>query len=167
MREGSPRVVTDVDLTIPALQEVISHWTSVACERSRAKGIPVSDCFELYLRPEGTSKCHYYFADHRAQVIFWIDPVPIDDLKFEVYTSSAFHLSETRFLSTTSILRHNTDTGSVLFFRGHLGTGLREMYWSHVEHFPAHHVPRMSLEMDKLMDYFIFAQAGWFFLQCT
>ncbi len=101
VQEGGPRVVTDVDLTIPALQEVISHWTSVACERSKAKGIQISDSFELYLRPEGPKKCHYYFADHSAQVIFWVDPVPIDDLKFEVHTSSALHLSENHFLSAT------------------------------------------------------------------
>ncbi|KAJ3489249.1 hypothetical protein NLI96_g2246 [Meripilus lineatus] len=133
VKEGDLRVVTDVKLgaNTDLTRESVTRWTDVVRNAAKNSGVALMPSSELYLRPDGGECCHYYLVDHRLQVIFWVQHIPIGDLSLEVRTSS----------------------------RKHLRTALKEMYWQHVEQFPSHEVPEICLEVDTLLQLCLFAQA--------
>lgn len=149
IHKGAPSIVSDADLGVDGSQELINYWTGIACDKAKGLGIPLSDSTELYLRMDA-GKCNYYFADHEYQIIFWLDPVAVDDLNLEACASSPSHLRKYCALCFL-----------IPLLSSHLAeSGLRELYWLHVEQFPAHPATKLSLGMDKLMEHYIYAKAG-------
>ena len=111
MRVGIPCILTDIDLRVPALAASITSWAKIACENAKAKGIILQSSSELYLRPIGPNRCYYYFADHSAQVVFWADTIPIEQLDLEVWTESPNHLRE----SSLGTSERSKDPAQTLF----------------------------------------------------
>ncbi|EIW81953.1 hypothetical protein CONPUDRAFT_152845 [Coniophora puteana RWD-64-598 SS2] len=75
-------------------------------------------------------KCGYYFVDHTARCLFWLDPVDISPLCENV----------------TDITR-----------KSHIALALESQYWQHCEYFPAHRpiVPSVTYELKGMINHAI------------
>ena len=79
-RHTKDKVVTESDITKPSTRKIIEYASKTLFQE---KGLIDSEV-ELYfvLDPHLQGICHYYFADHAAQRVFWPDNVDPLDYEF-------------------------------------------------------------------------------------
>ncbi|TEB18540.1 hypothetical protein FA13DRAFT_1648550 [Coprinellus micaceus] len=106
--DSSLRVVTDSYLYKPEVAEKLVSWVQIIEKEAEALNFNVSESVELYVQLEDED-CNYYFADHVARTLFWLDD----------YETSALGL-----LPVVS--------------PSHLKLQLEEHYWTHVEYHSMH-----------------------------
>ncbi|KAI0078373.1 hypothetical protein K474DRAFT_1706587 [Panus rudis PR-1116 ss-1] len=134
--ERNPRVITEASMLSTETQDCIEHFIGIIRKMLDDRQIIPSTSTELFLdlvaaeeTAEGTRCCRYYFADHNTRTLFWLDPVNSADLGI---------------LETAS--------------EEQLKWGLEELYWNHVEFYPSHYAPGLTLSLDELEHIFIQAE---------
>jgi len=86
------RVVTESYLYNSVTAENTSAWVIEVEERASKKGFTFTDRTELFLELDGND-CNYYFVDHGARMLFWIDIYSTSELGISPVASSS-HLSK-------------------------------------------------------------------------
>ena len=69
---SSLRVVTDSYLYKPEVAEKLVSWVQIIEKDAEAMNFSISESVELYVQLEDED-CNYYFADHVARTLFWLD----------------------------------------------------------------------------------------------
>jgi len=95
-RNSGLRVVTESYLYNPLNAETISAWLIEVEERASKKGFAFTEHTELFLQLDGND-CNYYFVDHGARTLFWLDAYDTSELGILPVVSSS-HLSKPNFL---------------------------------------------------------------------
>jgi len=75
--------------------ETISAWVIEIEERASKKGFTFTQHTELFLQLDGND-CNYYFVDHGARMLFWLDAYDTSELGILPVVSSS-HLSKRDF----------------------------------------------------------------------
>jgi len=70
----------------------ISAWVIEIEERASEESFAVTDDTELFLELDGND-CNYYFVDHGARTLFWLDACDTSELGILPVVSSS-HLSK-------------------------------------------------------------------------
>ncbi|EAU89451.2 hypothetical protein CC1G_07677 [Coprinopsis cinerea okayama7 len=107
-RNAQLRVVTDSYLYDQSVVDKLLPWITRVEKMVEDKAFTLDDSMELYVQMEGED-CNYYFADHAARAIFWLE---------------SFETSEVGLLPVVS--------------DSHLKLQLEEQYWVHLEYFSMH-----------------------------
>ncbi|KAF6764333.1 hypothetical protein DFP72DRAFT_420556 [Ephemerocybe angulata] len=110
VRSGPIRVVTDSYLYKSEVSDKIVSWVQIIEKEAASKGFSLTETVELYVQLEDED-CNYYFADHAARTLFWLDD---------------YDTSELGLLPVVS--------------PSHLKLQLEEHYWTHVEYHCMHAV---------------------------
>ncbi|KAI0801229.1 hypothetical protein C8Q74DRAFT_1400073 [Fomes fomentarius] len=124
--EGSPyyvnhtkHIVTDDPIRREEICKKITSWQQQLEVHVNVEGLQMPEDYEYYITVDPKSdRCKYYFVDHTAQVVFWleeIDPERHDSLNLPLVCSP-------------SVMKYV----------------LQEQYWCHCEYFPHHPVPLAS-----------------------
>jgi len=91
--------------------EKITAWIHRIHKETSSKGTYVSESAELFLQLEGED-CWYYFADHTARTLFWLDDYVASDLGLLKVVSES-----------------------------NMKYQLEEQYWTHVDYHCMHKIP--------------------------
>jgi len=114
-----------------AVQEKMVEWIDEIEDFAAAREFHLTETTELMLRPsDDLSFCRYYLVDHASRVQMWFDEVTTDVLGIRSAVSEA-----------------------------HLRYAFEELYWSHVEQFPAHEAAGFNLLLDDLLDVLLHGRA--------
>lgn len=82
------RVVTDAPMYRQDVCARVLHFAAVVSKIVQAKGYNLPETAEVYLGPDETGKtCIYYFADHAAHSLFWLDPIESYELDIQCHFS--------------------------------------------------------------------------------
>ena len=84
--------MTESYLYNPVTAETIFAWVIEVEERASKKGFAFTDHTELFLELDGND-CNYYFVDHGARTLFWLDTYDTSELGILPVVSSS-HLSK-------------------------------------------------------------------------
>ncbi|RXW16482.1 hypothetical protein EST38_g9372 [Candolleomyces aberdarensis] len=103
VRDGSIRVVTDSYLYKSEIADKIVSWVQHIEKEAESKAFTFPDSIELYVQLE-EEDCNYYFADHAARTLFWLEDYDTTELGLLPVVSPS-----------------------------HLKIQLEEQYWGHVE----------------------------------
>ncbi|KAG6906814.1 hypothetical protein DXG01_011998 [Tephrocybe rancida] len=127
---ATPRVVTEANLHDPKIFEKVEYWAHVVENLlSESLDIVLSNDVELFLQIE-ENDCAYYFVDHQSQTTFWLDTLDTDEIGIPPVASPS-----------------------------HLRIALQELYWTHVEYFPAHLACLAPRALEELIGVFTHGQA--------
>jgi len=91
-RNSGLRVVTESYLYNPVTAENIFAWVMEVEEQAAKRGFAFTDNMELFLQLDGDD-CDYYFVDHCARTLFWLDAYDTSELGILPVVSSS-HLSK-------------------------------------------------------------------------
>jgi hypothetical protein len=83
------------------IADKIVSWVQHIEKEAESKGFALSDTVELYVQLE-EGDCNYYFADHAARTLFWLDDYDTTELGLLPVVSPS-HLS--KYLGTPSLFR--------------------------------------------------------------
>ncbi|KAF9225806.1 hypothetical protein BS17DRAFT_777724 [Gyrodon lividus] len=116
-------VVTEANLDDAETQGQIFDCLKLVKKELQCHKIRVPPRCELFLElGDDHTLCNYYFVDHAAKGLFWLEDLGTDLLDIPAAMSPS-----------------------------HLEQGLERLYWVHVEFFPMHHEPH-ELEFSQIVD---------------
>ncbi|KIJ57744.1 hypothetical protein HYDPIDRAFT_190989, partial [Hydnomerulius pinastri MD-312] len=129
---GKLEVVTEANVNDPGTARRVLDWLELVEAQLKEHDITIPPSCELFLElAEDQPCCNYYFVDHTARALFWLEDVATDLLDVPAVVS-----------------------------RSHLEQGLERLYWVHVEFFPMHHKGVFPPEVvDNLYDVISHGQA--------
>ncbi|CCM03273.1 uncharacterized protein FIBRA_05401 [Fibroporia radiculosa] len=129
--QTSLRIVTEVQLYDPDVQEKIQYWIAIFNDRLTASAVQLPESTELFLElDDAAESCLYYLVDYNTRVEFWIEKVSAEDLNLPPAASDS-----------------------------HMRLALEEHYWVHIDRFPCHRCEEVKLMRDELISIFIHARA--------
>ncbi|KIJ11744.1 hypothetical protein PAXINDRAFT_15450 [Paxillus involutus ATCC 200175] len=104
-------VVTEANLEDAETEQAILGYVKLVQKELQCHDIKVPPRCELFLELEDDrTQCNYYFVDHAAKGLFWLEELGTESLDISAAMSPS-----------------------------HLEGGLERLYWVHVEFFPMHH----------------------------
>ena len=122
-----------------AAQEEFLSWVATIQNILKMQDISLPGSTEIYLDPEDEEeKCSYYIVDHTLKSLSWLDSVDTDDIGLRPAVSEE-HLGMFRICVSCSLL-----------IRVISGFALEELYWNHLEYYPAHDCGNLDLRMHLL-----------------
>ena len=84
------RIITDAHMYRQSVCERVVHFATVVAMIIQAKGYAFPETIEVYLGPDESGRtCSYYFADHVAHSLFWLEPVESYELGIQCHFSMA------------------------------------------------------------------------------
>lgn len=98
------RVVAEMLLLRPNVQELIEHWTQHVVALIQSTETKIPNTAELFLNATSMEQCLYYFVDHATKTIFWLEDVDTCEILREAYVESETHLRK-YFLWTACLIR--------------------------------------------------------------
>ncbi|KAI0064358.1 hypothetical protein BV25DRAFT_1823342 [Artomyces pyxidatus] len=129
-RRSGLAIVTEADMSRPAVLDLLNSWVSVVEEIAKDNQIALHSSAELYLQfEEGKGDCRYYIVDHANWSIFWLQELRGDEVGLPQVVSNV-----------------------------HLSQALQTEYWNHVEVFCMHLPECPKGALDDLISQFIQGQ---------
>lgn len=119
--------------------EYADRYSKQIKEKLENRKIPLSSSYELYLElNEQQGGCGYYIVDHSRRTIFWPDPIESTE---ELGMSTSFSQEHLRECFASIIV---PPKWSFTFLVP--GYAFEDLYWMHVEYYPAHpNIPTESV----------------------